>query len=166
MQVKRLLIVFAVFVSIFLVLRHFLTPASFGQYGHYRGDALEEIAAIPAKYVDRHTCAKCHEEKATLLQEGEHAPINCQICHGPGYKHEQYYESHTELQNMDSLQKISNVTPEEFRLQTSNVRDFCLRCHLKNASRPVKTINQVDIADHYNVDKKCVECHNPHAPWK
>jgi len=41
-QIQRLLIVFAVFISLFLVARHYLVPKTFGDLGHYRADALKD----------------------------------------------------------------------------------------------------------------------------
>ena len=43
----RLAVVFLVGIILFLVARGFLVPRSFGQYGHYRGNAIAEIAARP-----------------------------------------------------------------------------------------------------------------------
>ena len=54
-QLKRLLILGVVLVSIFLILKYLMTPESFGQYGHYRGKALDEVAAYPTKYVGSET---------------------------------------------------------------------------------------------------------------
>jgi len=46
-QLKTLLPLFAVFILLFLVARHFLIPESFGKYGHYRANAIDEIEAFP-----------------------------------------------------------------------------------------------------------------------
>ena len=35
---------------LFVGLRSWLVPKSFGQYGHYRGDAISEIAAKPIRF--------------------------------------------------------------------------------------------------------------------
>jgi len=45
---------------LFLVVRHFVVPKSFGQYGHYRAAAIGEIAAHPAKFAGHDTCEACH----------------------------------------------------------------------------------------------------------
>ena len=46
---------------VFLVVRgHFVVPKSFGQYGHYRGAAISEIAARPVKFAGHQTCETCH----------------------------------------------------------------------------------------------------------
>ena len=40
---------------VFLVVRHYVVPKSFGQYGHYRGAAIDEIAARPVKFAGHET---------------------------------------------------------------------------------------------------------------
>ncbi|MBI2967809.1 MAG: hypothetical protein HYY40_08350 [Bacteroidetes bacterium] len=183
-QVTRLILVFAIFIGIFYTVRSYFVPESWGEFGHYRGNAIREIAALETKYADIKTCIECHKENAGLLAEGEHASIKCQTCHGPGYKHNKYYELQgksntpdsasmsTEItdtsvstENTDtSIQKHKSTTPEEFRLRTPDDRKFCLNCHELNSGRPEKAIKQIDVTDHYNMKKKCIKCHPPHAP--
>src|ERR1019366_3481698 len=47
---------------IFLVVRHYVVPPSFGQYGHYRGAAIGEIAQRPVKFAGHQTCETCHTD--------------------------------------------------------------------------------------------------------
>ena len=49
---------------VFLVVRHYVVPKSFGQYGHYRGAAMGEIAQHPAKFAGHETCETCHADVA------------------------------------------------------------------------------------------------------
>ncbi|MCX6292654.1 MAG: multiheme c-type cytochrome [Bacteroidetes bacterium] len=174
-QVTRLLIVFAVFIGMFLVAAAFLKPASFGEYGHYRGNAIKEIAAKEIKFVDRKSCANCHNDNSDALAGAEHALINCQTCHGPGYKHNQWFEQNkSRFMRQDPASGIWTVDtilvraakdiPEEYKLLKPNERDACLKCHAINAARREKVVRQIDVTDHYDVKKKCVECHPPHAP--
>jgi len=44
-QLNRILLLFIAFIGLFLLVRHFLIPESFGQYGHYRGESLNDIAS-------------------------------------------------------------------------------------------------------------------------
>jgi hypothetical protein len=46
----RLAALYAVGTLTFLCIRGFLVPRSFGQYGHYRGNAIAEIAARPIHF--------------------------------------------------------------------------------------------------------------------
>ena len=142
-QLTRLFLVFLVFISLFLVARHFLVPESFGKYGHYRADALKDNQAHEIKYVDKSECANCHFAEDSLKSTGAHKNLNCQACHGPG--------------NLHIEDPTTNV------LIKPTERAFCGKCHSKNAARSEKNIKQQDISKH-NVDNKCVECHNPHNP--
>ncbi len=142
-QIKRLAIVFAVLITGFLIARHFLIPESFGQYGHYRGYALDENKAHDTKYVGEAICADCHDDMMELKVSDLHAEISCETCHGPGWKH------------------IKEPTAGQFRIPES--RDFCGTCHSINPARP-DFIKQVDLSEH-NIEANCIECHNPHAPW-
>ncbi len=144
LQVKRLLIVFAILIGIMFALKYFLTPESWREYGPYRGNALREIAAQETKYVDTETCAICHDSIANLKMGGEHKSIQCEICHSTGYKH------------VDD--------PENNEMEIFNSREFCLKCHEKNPARPQNIIKQIDAIEH-NEGEVCITCHNPHQPW-
>jgi hypothetical protein len=143
-QLSRLAIVFAIFISLFLLLRQVLTPSSFGQYGHYRGDSLKENAAREIHYSGHTACFECHQDIEDLKAQDVHATVNCEICHGPGEKH-----------------VISNEAADIVRPAG---RDFCGGCHGKNSARAAGAIAQVNLAEH-NTGKNCTECHNPHQPW-
>jgi hypothetical protein len=43
-QIPRLALAFGVFITLFLVLRHFLVPETFGEYDHYRAVSLIDNA--------------------------------------------------------------------------------------------------------------------------
>ena len=142
-QVQRLLIAFAIFIALFLVARHFLRPASFGQYGHYRGDALKENEDKPIKYVNMNeTCVMCHDSIAAVRDSSVHKSIDCQTCHGPGNLHVE--------------------DPQKTNIIKEHSREFCGRCHAKNPAR-AKIIKQIDIEEH-NKEDECITCHNSHNP--
>jgi len=142
-HIFRLVILFAVLLSGFLVARHFLIPESFGQYGHYRGLALDDNKNIDPKYSGKDLCGECHDDMMELVNSDLHKGISCEACHGPGWKHVQ--------------------EPGTGQLIIPDSREFCGTCHSINPARP-DFIKQVDLNEH-NVDATCVECHNPHAPW-
>lgn len=140
-QIKRLLLAFAIFIGIMLVLKYLLTPESWREYGPYRGNALIEIADKEAKYVQTETCAICHDSIAGIKTQGMHQSVQCEICHGPGYKHAD--------------------DPENNHMELNRDRKFCLRCHTKNTASPQNIIKQIDAVEH-NEGEECITCHNPH----
>jgi len=139
-QIIRLLLLTIGIVGSYLVARAFLTPASFGQYGWYRGDALMERASLPRVYAGKAACVECHDDQARQLAKFGHKTLSCEVCHGPGEEH---------VENFDV--KLTVLT-----------HGHCLRCHEINPSRPAWH-KQIDPREHYPGDK-CTECHIPHAP--
>jgi len=73
---------FVIAFIIFLVVRHFVVPKSFGEYGHYRGAAVDEIGALPVKFAGHQTCEMCHADVLATKSAGKHANVNCEACHG------------------------------------------------------------------------------------
>ena len=71
----------------FLGVRAFFVPKSFGQYGHYRADAVTEIAALPEVHAGHDICEMCHSDVAELKHKGKHSGVNCEACHGPQARH-------------------------------------------------------------------------------
>ena len=144
-QLKTLLPLFAVFIVLFLIARHFLVPESFGEYGHYRANSMDEIAASPINYAGKAVCVDCHDTEANLLSSDAHTVLSCEVCHGPGAKHAEDYEN---------------------KLQRIGTREFCGRCHSLNPARAVDAIVQINITEHHPEKKDCIDCHNPHAVWE
>src|SRR5690348_10908425 len=68
--------------AIFLVVRTAVIPHSFGQYGHYRGDAIGEIAARPIAFAGHQVCESCHTEVVDQKKLGKHVVVPCEACHG------------------------------------------------------------------------------------
>jgi hypothetical protein len=127
---------------VFLVVRHFVVPPSFGQYGHYRAAAIGEIASRPVKVAGHDTCEACHSDVADKKSKGKHAHVNCEACHGAQAKH------------ADDPSTVKPVLPDTTVL--------CARCHTASAAKP-KGFPQVVPADHSN-GMPCDTCHQPHNP--
>jgi hypothetical protein len=144
-QITRLAIAFAVFISLFLVLRYFLKPDTFGEYGHYRGASLEDNAKVEIHYAGQKACFECHQDIEDLKKGDVHSDIHCETCHGPGQKH-----------------VLSGEAGDIIKLSD---REFCGKCHAMNAAKKKDAVFQVDLTKH-NVEKNCTECHNAHQPWK
>ncbi len=139
-QVLRLFLLAVGIVTAYSIARYFLTPASFHQYGWYRGEALAEMATRQTVFAGRKACEECHSDEVQKLAKFEHKNLSCEGCHGPGQAH---------ADNPDIAIDKNNSSP-------------CMRCHEANPSRP-KWHKQIVIKDHYT-GSKCTECHVPHAP--
>jgi hypothetical protein len=138
----RLAAVFLVGFVSFLVIRGFLVSKTFGEYGHYRGAALAEIAAKPINYASHQACEACHADVADTKNHGKHAHVNCETCHGPLAKH------------AEDPMALKPVLPD--------AAVICARCHQKNIAKPAG-FPQVDAPDHSG-GMPCKTCHSPHTP--
>jgi hypothetical protein len=145
-QLKVLLPLFALFILLFIGVRAVLVPKSFGRYGHYRADAIDEIAAEKTHYAGKAACIECHTAEATKLESDLHSDLTCEVCHGPGDRH------------------IAS-TKTTGLLKRSGDRETCGICHEKNPARNTEYVKQVKIREHHIERKNCIECHNPHAVW-
>ncbi len=141
-QAKRLLLLFAIAIAVLLLLRHLLVPESFGRYGHYRANAVGDVASAKLHYAGHLVCRECHEDIAAVKTSSMHAPVACEACHGPGYAHTQ--------------------DPTTYKLSAPRGRKRCAYCHSYDASRPTG-FPQINPAQHGG-DDPCITCHNPHQP--
>ena len=159
---------------IFLVVRHFVVPKSFGQYGHYRGAAMGEIASHPAKFSGHESCESCHSDVADKKNAGKHAHVNCEACHGalaqrlpaPASPPPNLYDrllafaglklpvDRPILRHADDPMTVKPVLPDTAIL--------CARCHTASAAKP-KGFPQVVPAEH-SQGLPCETCHQPHSP--
>ena len=145
-QLKTLLPLFFLLICIFLIARYFLIPESFGKYGHYRANSMDEIASLPTHYVGKEACTDCHDEEAAKLASDLHTGLTCEVCHGPGSLH------------VDDQEKGILLKPGS--------RESCGTCHSLNPARRTVVINQIDIKSHHPEKENCIDCHNPHAVWE
>ena len=127
---------------IFLVVRHYYVPKSFGQYGHYRGAAIGEIAQLPVKFAGHQACEDCHTDVVAKKNTGKHAHVTCEACHGALASH------------ANDPSTVKPVLPDTSVL--------CARCHTASAAKP-KGFPQVDPVVH-SQGLPCETCHNPHSP--
>jgi hypothetical protein len=134
--------IFVLAFVVFLVARHWVVPKSFGEYGHYRGAAITEIAAGPVKFAGHEACESCHTDQAEVKKVGKHASVNCEACHGPLANH---------------AADPTSVTPVK-----PDTAVLCVRCHTASAAKP-KNFPQVVPAEHSS-GMACGTCHNPHSP--
>ena len=140
----RLAAVFAAALLLFLVLRSVLVPKSFGQYGHYRADALKDITAKDPVFAGQKACEECHSDVVEMKKAGKHAGVHCEACHGALANH---------------AADPASVVP-----QLPDTAVLCARCHQENLAKPTG-FPQVDAKEHSG-GEKCKNCHVPHDPLK
>jgi hypothetical protein len=141
-QVISLAIIFAIFITALIVARIILIPKSFGKYGHYRADSVDEIMALPINYAGSDACYDCHDDIVDTKKTSNHKGVGCEVCHGPAAKH------------VDA--------PDEFTPDAPRERGQCPLCHGFNTSRPTG-FPQI-ITEQHNPGKPCMNCHEPHNP--
>jgi hypothetical protein len=138
-QIFRLVLLTLAIIVSYIVARHLLTPASFGQYGFFRGEALAEHASHTPVFAGKQACDECHSDEIQKLANGKHKTLSCEACHGVS-------RDHTENPDILPVKMTGN---------------HCIRCHESNPSRPA-WFKQIVVKDHYS--GKCTECHVPHQP--
>ncbi|MBZ5678471.1 MAG: cytochrome c family protein [Acidobacteriia bacterium] len=138
----RLAVVIVVLLLVFVVLRVAVVPHSFGEYGHYRGDAIQEVAARPISFAGHAVCEDCHTDVVDQKKLGKHVVVSCEACHGAQARH---------------VEDPGSVKPA--KLDTAIL---CARCHEANSAKP-KGFPQVATADH-SAGLACDTCHQPHRP--
>lgn len=140
----RLAAVFLIAFLAFLGLRAVLVPKSFGQFGHYRGDALKEVASKKPVFAGQTACVDCHSDVLDVKKAGKHAGVHCEACHGALARH---------------AENPADVVP-----QLPDTAILCARCHQQNLAKPA-SFPQVDAKEHSG-GEKCKTCHVPHDPLK
>jgi hypothetical protein len=131
-----------------VLVRGFLVPRSYGDYGPYRFDNVAEQANVRTpRHAGPASCAACHAKQAQARAAGGHRTVSCEVCHGP-------LSLHVE----GSAVKAKMPVDRSFTL--------CARCHRKIAGRPEK-FPQVVLEQHVQGPVEgaaCLECHDPHSP--
>jgi len=159
---------------VFLVVRHYIVPKSFGEYGHYRGAAIGEIAAHPAKFAGHETCEGCHSDVQDVKMKGKHAHVNCEACHGALIERvpaapqpaPNLYRRLIALVNPPAPIESSFIRhaddPGSVIPPLPDTAVLCARCDTASAAKP-KGFPQVDPAEHAQ-GLACGSCHKPHDP--
>lgn len=140
-QLSRLAIIFIMLIAGFIAARYLLVPETFGELGHYRAAAIDDIVAQPIQYAGHEICYECHDDILEIKRASYHTDVNCEVCHGPGAEHVEDFE----------------VLPPAPRN-----RGFCPLCHEYNPSRPTG-FPQIEPVSH-NLGEPCITCHDPHDP--
>ncbi|WP_366922076.1 cytochrome c3 family protein [Metallumcola ferriviriculae] len=139
----RVGVVLVIILVTFIIVRQLFVPGTFGQYGYYRGDNVDEWVVKAASYADENQCAACHTDRVKEIGEAQHGQFSCQTCHGAAGQH--------------------TLNPEVVKPVIEADREFCGRCHNKLAGRESADIKQVSLGWHYN-SITCTKCHDAHEP--
>lgn len=141
-QIISLVIVFAILLAGLITARILLVPDSFGKYGHYRADAVDEIETQKINYAGYKACLDCHDDIFEQKEKSNHRNVSCEVCHGPAAGHIE--------------------APDEFTPTAPRGRGYCPLCHGYNPSRPTG-FPQI-VTGLHNPGKACMTCHDPHNP--
>ena len=157
-----------VVVILFFVVRSMMIPASWGETGPYRADALREEAARKPLIPDVADCTSCHGKQVEVHKGGSHATVLCKNCHGVAREHI----------NVCTKAKAAG-DPKACVGDASGVTDLktgwdikaCEHCHMKRVGPPAK-FPLIDFAVHLKEqdakDPKspsaCKQCHQNHSP--
>ena len=134
----------------FVLVRHFLYPDTFGQYGHFRFSSVAEYEAQPLRHGAPGACDGCHDEQAEVKAEGKHLEVSCEVCHGPLGSH------------VESDKKVA-------AMPVNQSYELCGWCHQRLVARR-DDFPQVVLTDHVieqgaeMSQAVCLECHDAHNP--
>jgi hypothetical protein len=139
-HIKRLILLLTVATVSGFAAKEFFTAESFGVYGHYRADAVPDIAGQAPVFQGQQSCRQCHGERHRAWSQGKHQSVSCENCHGAAGNH-----------------PLSGKLP----IPKNTVR-LCAACHEAMPARPARQ-PQVVIREHTG-EQECANCHNPHSP--
>ncbi len=184
-HIVRLLALIAVVAVVVFSVKKFLVPDSFYQYGHYRGNAVAEIASKAPKLQGSASCQSCHKEAYAVWTSGIHRKATkdnkvqgvvvkygpgCEVCHtGPAGNHPSkepmplsVEDRVTSITHLEHKVHPANVPGRNLMLDPESMRGVCLNCHDKLEARPV--VQRQVAVDSHSGKELCTTCHNPHSP--
>lgn len=139
-HIVRLILLIVAAAAVAAIAAPLLTVDSFYRFGHYRANAVPEIAAEEPVYQTPRYCYGCHTERRAQWSAGSHKSVICEVCHGPARGH-----------------------PQNGKLPIPNdAVKLCTQCHESMPARP-KAQPQIRVAEHSG-GQQCTVCHNPHSP--
>ena len=147
--VRAIFLVIVVLIG-FHIFRALFTPKSFGRYGHYRADNVQEQMAKPVMHGEGPSCSQCHADRFAQVRAGSHTTVECENCHAPLATHMRDGEK--------KAQMPLNKSPAH-----------CLRCHGLLDARP-GSFPQIRVEEHLQKvgaemkPEVCLGCHEPHDP--
>ena len=148
----RLILIFVGVIVLVVVARILILPESWGEYGYYRGDSINEEASHPLVHGTNDSCKACHEELYGMKKAGAHQRLSCEACHAPVTEH--VYDG----------KKFADMPVRKGMTQTT----LCLKCHQSVLGRPEK-FPMIAYPAHMEEQEvklthDCNRCHTVHAP--
>ena len=148
----------------YLLGRGFLVPATFGEYGNFRGANLEEQMNIrvPKHGTGMESCAYCHDERVAGLLQTPHRVINCETCHAALRTHVDYPSIEAFLENPDQFDRTATMA-------IYSAQELCIKCHDFQLAKP-RGYTTIVVREHLEEREMelgpnvCLECHDPHDP--
>ena len=160
-HIVRLLLLMATVGVVVLGARFYFIDKSFGVYGHYRADAVAEIAADTPIYQGAAYCQSCHRERFDQWSTGIHKVVTCETCHGAAGKHPRLKPPVASDMRAHNLIASSRYDKFELSVPADAVK-LCTLCHEKMPGRPAIQ-RQIEVNAHAG-GQACTVCHNPHSP--
>ena len=151
-HVFRAAILLIAVIGALLLGRSLFVPDTWGEYGWYRGAAVDDHRARPIRHLGDESCAMCHDAESAEHAAGAHAPLRCELCHGPVALHA----------DMEEGEKTAEMP-------VRRSRELCELCHRELDARPAE-FSQVDVREHVTemggelTADACFDCHDPHSP--
>lgn len=162
-HIRRLLLVLIGFGIVAVAVRNLVVDRSFYEYGHYRGNAVAEIARDKPKFQGTAYCQSCHAAEYDTWAHGLHySPdtariVKCEVCHGPGGGRDpgqNYLHAAT-----------GPVHPGNLKLAVpADTTALCTVCHEQIVGRPAEQ-RQIVSGEHAG-GQQCSLCHDAHAPLR
>jgi len=152
--IKSFIILFGIIGAI-LIGKVLLTPESWGKYGHYRADYIDEEASRSTHYGQNESCSKCHDEVNELKDSGKHKRISCEVCHSPLSEH------------IKDGKKFADMRVAK----GDEIDATCLKCHQKGVIGRPAHFPTIDKTEHLKekrvrADHNCNQCHTVHHPME
>ena len=153
-HIIRIILILIAVVGVGVVVRAMVMPKSFGEFGHYRGDAVEDEINRPIRNGTNASCLVCHPYIRKMHMEGVHKTVSCEFCHGPMADH------------VKDGKVIAHLPKKEGK----EIKTLCMRCHNQIIrARPKESIKMISMPrhleeKHVRTDHNCNQCHNVHAP--
>ena len=143
-HIFRLIGLLGGFLLLGLTAKACLTDPSFYEFGHYRADAVPELAAGTPLFRGAAYCQTCHTDSNAVWSIGAHRTVQCEVCHGADREHP---DDGKTLTPVDTIR-------------------LCTTCHEAITGRPARQ-PQIVLGEHPFPDEKteqCHTCHDPHSP--